>query len=368
MNRRDFIRRSALFPALLAPLPAMAQGNEFSVGMSADLSGPLQNLGRDYFTGAKLAFDQANAAGGGRRIRLIQIDDAGDPARAIANTQKLLASERVDVLFGYTGDAAVSAVAASPVFRQSGRALFAPMSGVDVTNNDRIVFLRATYAEEVATVLARFARIGLASLAIAHTSGPASAAARNAAVALMRERKAPDPMLFTLADDGRNASALARDITNRKPQAIVILADTIAAGLLARELIPRSPGLFVCMISTVDVMTLQQIVGPKDSVGIVVSRVVPDPARATAPIARDFARAAAKMLDEAPSATSFEGYLAARALLAAMQRGTDFGNGFDSRRLRALDLGGWSLDFSRGNRASHYVDTSVISRTGTLSG
>lgn len=368
MNRRDFLRRSALSPALFLPLPALAQGNDFSVGMSADLSGPLQNLGRDYFTGAKLAFDQANSTGSGRRIRLVQLDDAGDPARAIANTQKLLGAERVDVLFGYTGDTTVSAVAASPAFRQSGRALFAPLSGIDVANNDRVIFLRATYAEEVATVLARFARIGLSSLAIAHTGEPASAAARDAAIALMRERKAPDPMLFTLTNDGRNAVALAKDIAGRRPQAIVILADTIAAGLLARELIPRSPGLFVCMISTVDVTTLQQIVGPKAAVGIVVSRVVPDPARATAPIARDFTRAAAKLLDEAPSATSFEGYLAARALLASMQRGVDFGNGFDARRLRSLDLGGWALDFSRGNRASHYVDTSVISRTGTLAG
>ncbi|MFT4172387.1 MAG: ABC transporter substrate-binding protein [Rhodocyclaceae bacterium] len=371
MNRRRFLGHATAAVALPALTfrtdIALAQARaEYVIGQSVDLSGPAQNMGRDYFTGAKLAFDQTTDKA--RRYRLVQLDDGGDPARTAANIDTLLRETRANILFGFTGDASVEAVARHRGFAQSNALLFAPMSGAhQYADNPRMVFLRATYAEEIATLLGRFARLGLTSLAIAHAENGAGPIARDAALALLRERKAPTPARFVLGRDGNDAVAVAGRIAQARPQAVVILADTVSASVLAREVVPRCPGTFVCVTSTTDIGSLQQIVGPRHAVGIVVSRVVPD-VRDTAPVVREFARAQAKLFDETPSCAALEGYLAARTLIAALQRGWGATAQDDARRLRSLDLGGWTADFSAGNRTTHYVDTSVISKTGTLVG
>jgi branched-chain amino acid transport system substrate-binding protein len=371
MDRRRFLGHAATAMALPALTfrtdIALAQARtEYIIGQSVDLSGPAQNLGRDYFTGAKLAFDQFSDKA--RRFRLVQLDDASDPTRTATNVDMLLREARANILFGFTGDASVEVVARHRTFTQSNALLFAPMSGAhQYADNARIVFLRATYAEEIATLLGRFARLGLTSLAIAHTDNGAGPIARDAALALLRERKAPTPARFVLSRDGSDATAVAARIAQARPQAIVILADNISASVLAREVVPRCPGTFVCVTSTTDISTLQQIVGPRNAAGIVVSRVVPD-VRDTAPIVREFLRTQAKLFDEAPSCAALEGYLAARTLIAALQRGWGGTAQDDIRRLRSVDLGGWTADFSVGNRATHYVDTSVISKSGALVG
>ena len=81
MNRRNFLTSAIYSAALLTlpSLPARAQdgSRRIVIGQTADLSGSMQNIGRDYFTGAKLVFDQANAGSGPSfgHIRFVQIDD-----------------------------------------------------------------------------------------------------------------------------------------------------------------------------------------------------------------------------------------------------------------------------------------------------
>lgn len=375
MNRRNFLVSASLMAAsLLAPSRAYPQRSrsEFVVGQSVDLSGPLQTLGRDYFTGAKIAFDVANAGGGtaGRKWRLIQLDDGGEPAQAIDNATKLIGEHRADVLFGFTGDACVEAVLASPKFRSAGRLLFAPMSGISQhTDEGRALYIRATYAEEVAAMFGQFAAGRMSNFAIIHTTSATSLASRDASVALLRARNLPEPQLLTLKDDGSNAKTLATSISRTPPQAVVILADTITAALLARELKPRAPGLMIGVTSSVDATALQQILGAEQSFGLIVSRVVPNPNKGTEKVVREFAKALLKYMDEAPTAASLEGYMAARSLIEIARRSPDnVGTPQSLQGLRNLDLGGWSLGFGNGERASRYVDTSMIARKGGMLG
>ncbi|GAB4062757.1 ABC transporter substrate-binding protein [Uliginosibacterium sediminicola] len=376
MNRRQFLASGALLSAaLLRPQLAQAQRGrgEIVVGQSVDLSGGQQNMGRDYFTGAKIAFDQANAAGGtaGRRWRHIALDDGGLPATAVSNTSRLLKENRADLLFGFTNDECVDAVLRSRDFIAADRALFAPMSGLDLARgHERAVYLRASYAQEIAVILGRFAEVRLSAFAIAHTPGASSLATRDAALSLLRQQGTPAPQLLQLAADGSNATALATRLASNAPQAVVILADTVAAALLAKELRQRLPGLFVCVTSSVDATAVQQLLG-KEAAGVIVSRVVPNATQGTEPVVREFSRALGKYLDEPPTAASLEGYLAARALIAAQQRlgEAQLINAPGSlRSLNVLDLGGWKIDFAHSERGSRYVDTSVISRKGGLLG
>lgn len=375
MNRRSFLAGSVLLPAAYL-LPSVAQAqrsrSEIVIGQSLDLSGPLQNTGRDYFTGAKIAFDDANANGGigGRKIRLLQLDDGAQPQRAVDNVKKLVQDERVDLLFGMTSDACVDAILKSPAFTASNHLLFAPMSGVDSpAGKERAVYLRASYAEEMATVMERFFRIGWTSLGIAHTATPSSIASRDAAIAMLRERSAAEPRVYAIDENGANAAKVATAISQKPPQAIVVLGDTIPAALFARELMPRNPGMQICLMSSVNVQSLQEMLGTKHAAGIMVSRVTPEAARGLTMVSRDYTRTLNKYLDEAPNAAGMEGFIAARTLLAVLRQSGASPADLDMatlRNVRTVNLGGWTADFRSGNRAAHYVDTAIIAKDGSL--
>ncbi|MEC5388272.1 ABC transporter substrate-binding protein [Uliginosibacterium sp. H3] len=375
MNRRKFLISSTQGSAALLSsfnLTAQQPRSEIIVGQSVDLSGPLQNLGRDYFTGAKLAFDQVNASGGtaGRKWRFIQIDDGAVPAQAVSNVSRLLTQDRADILFGFTSDACVEAVLAAPAFKASGRLLFAPMSGLASSGaGDRVVYVRATYAEELLAMFRQFSAGNMSTVTIAHTPAPASLATRNAAMDLLRKHNIPLPSLVTLKDDGSNAAALASGIGRTPPQALVIIADTIPAALLARELRGRAPGMMIGMTSAVDATALQQILGAELSFGLLLSRVVPNPHKGTERVVREFSRVLTKYLDEAPTAASLEGYIAGRALIETVRRsGNATGTPALLQGMRSLDLGGWELAFGNDERTSHRVDISMITRSGALLG
>jgi ABC-type branched-subunit amino acid transport system substrate-binding protein len=379
MNRRNFLR-SSLLPlsgSILAGLPgiAHAQGTPLVIGQSVDLSGPTQGLGRDYFTGAKVCFDQTNASGGinGRTLRLQQLDDAGQPARTVANVAKLLNDERADVLFGFTTDACITAAIKSPAFAASDRLLFAPMTGSDLSqDSERVFYLRATYGEEIAAILSTFRGAGLKSFAIAHSGTATGLSARDAAMRLLQQRGIAAPALFQLEAAPQQLAKTAEAIIRQKPQAIAILADTIPTALLARELRLRDPGLFVCATSSVDPGVYRELIGPELAAGTVFSRVVPDPIRSTEPIAREFAKAFDRYFDETPTAANLEGYMAARALVAALKRSAPSTTSSKLlgaiRGLHSADLAGWKVDLSNGNRGVRYVDTSVVTKNGLMTG
>jgi ABC-type branched-subunit amino acid transport system substrate-binding protein len=107
-----------------APLASAAQGvSERTVvlGQSAPLSGSAQASGEEIRNGALAYLKVLNDAGGvhSRRIELATLDDAGEPSRALANTQRLVEQLRVFALLAYpessvTREVLARAWAASP--------------------------------------------------------------------------------------------------------------------------------------------------------------------------------------------------------------------------------------------------------------
>ncbi|MYB52461.1 MAG: ABC transporter substrate-binding protein, partial [Acidobacteriia bacterium] len=104
----------------LAAGAAFAQGpgaGEETVlfGQSAPLSGPAQQLGSDVRAGILAAFAEANRKGGvqGRKLELLSLDDAYEPASTLANTESLIEEHNVFALIGSVGTP--TAVVAVPV-------------------------------------------------------------------------------------------------------------------------------------------------------------------------------------------------------------------------------------------------------------
>ncbi|MGE0799586.1 MAG: ABC transporter substrate-binding protein [Lautropia sp.] len=90
-----------------AAAPAFA---ELTVGVSLALTGPGSALGIP----VKNGFDLWPAEVGGEKVKLIILDDTGDPSQATRNARKFTTEDKVDVMLGSTqtpGGMAVSAVA-----------------------------------------------------------------------------------------------------------------------------------------------------------------------------------------------------------------------------------------------------------------
>jgi branched-chain amino acid transport system substrate-binding protein len=374
MNRRMFLGSSLAASLSLLPVSGRAQDAPgrrlIVVGQTADLSGGMQNIGRDYFTGAKLAFDQANASDalGGRRIKFIGLDDGCDPGRAVANAKRLIDDERVDLLFGLTAESCVEAVANSAAFKDSSIEIFAPVSGVDhLAAKGRVTYLRPGSAEEMVEIVAKFSRLSLMRMAFVHAASPSMLAVRDAALAGLKARGLTLPRTYVLKESAGNAQALVSTMASDQTQAVVIMADSISAALLVKQLRPRLPTIFICLGSTVDVTSVQQLVGAQLANGLMVSRVVPDPANSLIPVVTSFQRALSKYMDEAPTSAGLEGYIAAQALLAVLRKAENPRQLLSAaqRRVGVFDAGGWKVNFAN-SRAVEKVEMAMLTRDGKL--
>lgn len=108
---------------LAAGLASTAWSADLKVGFVTSLSGPGSSIGIPYAKGIQAAAAFKPEVGG-RKIQLIQLDDASDPSTAARNARKLIDDEKVDVLIGTSGVPGSMAIAA--VARESKT----PMIGI----------------------------------------------------------------------------------------------------------------------------------------------------------------------------------------------------------------------------------------------
>jgi branched-chain amino acid transport system substrate-binding protein len=120
MNRHMISRRSVLLGGaalsgfVAAPAIVRAQAAEIAVGFVTGQTGPGASIGIPYSRGIAASMAYLDTIDG-HKIRLIQMDDGGDPSASTRNARKLVEEEKVDLLIGTSGlpgSVAMAAVAA----------------------------------------------------------------------------------------------------------------------------------------------------------------------------------------------------------------------------------------------------------------
>ena len=81
------------------------------MGFITSLSGPVSSLGIPYEKGMKAAVAYKSELNG-RKIQLVQLDDASDPSTAARNARKMIDEDKVDVIIGTAGSPGALAIAA----------------------------------------------------------------------------------------------------------------------------------------------------------------------------------------------------------------------------------------------------------------
>jgi branched-chain amino acid transport system substrate-binding protein len=157
------------------------------LGTLVPLTGRSSHSGESMLSAARLAVDEANAAGGvlGMRVELVAEDDACDPGTAVAAAQTLVKKDVAVSVGGYCSSAVVPTL---KIFRSAGvPMIIAQANSTDLIKPryDNVFLLCGTVADEAEFAVARMRRLGGTRLAVVHdgTSFPMTLAESTVAAA-----------------------------------------------------------------------------------------------------------------------------------------------------------------------------------------
>ena len=340
-------------------------------GQSAAFSGPAAELGRGMRLGIQAAFKEANDAGGvhGRRLELVTVDDGYEPEAAITNTRRLIEDEGVFALVGGVGTP--TSRSAVPVAEEAGVPYIAPFTGAGFLRDEpHVINLRASYAQETEEMVERLTRdLGIERIAVViqnDSFGRAGLAGVRAAF----DRRGMEAVAIGVYP--RNTTAVKTalvDIEVGRPEAVIIVgAYQPVASLIAWA---RHIGLdpVFMTLSFVGSNALAEELGPRGA-GVYVTQVVPFPSARNSRVATAYRRALRAHTTAAePGFVSFEGYLAGRLVIEALERcGTTVDRDRFIEVLRSagsIDLNGFRLAFGEDdNQGSDAVFLTVIDERG----
>ena len=343
-------------------------------GQSAAFSGPAQELGKNMRIGIEAAFQEANTQGGvhGRQLILLSLDDAYEPEAAIANTQRLIEKEGVFALIGAVGTP--TSRSATPIAERAGVPYIAPFTGAAFLREARwksVINLRASYNQETEAMVARLTTdLGIKRIAVMYQDDSFGRAGyRGVRQAL--ERRSMEPVAIGVYP--RNTTAVKTGLLNlhsANPDAVILIgAYQPVATLIAWA---RHTGLdpVFMTISFVGSNALAKELG-RAGAGVFVTQVVPFPTDEIPRVGIAYRRALAIHAPEAtPGFVSYEGYLAGRLAITALERcGREVDRAGFLKSLRStdtIDLDGFELLYGENdNQGSDAVFLTVIGTDGS---
>lgn len=124
------LRTTLIAAAMLSATQAMAEDQApLKVGLMLPATGTFAMLGTAIENGFKLQVEENGGKLGGRTVEYVKVDDESDPAKATDNVNKLIKSEKVDVLVGTVHSGVAAAMAKTA--KETGTLLVVPNAGAD---------------------------------------------------------------------------------------------------------------------------------------------------------------------------------------------------------------------------------------------
>ncbi len=363
----------AALPASPAAAAPGVSPQRILFGQSAALSGPARELGESMRVGIEAAFRAVNERGGvhGRRLALSVLDDAYEPEAAIANTRRLIEEEKVFALIGAVGTP--TSRSATPVAAAAGVPYIAPFTGAAFLRDPKwknVINLRASYFQETEEMVEHLIQdLGIYRIAVLYQDDSFGRAGYRG---VRRALKRRDLEMAAIGVYPRNTTAVKTallDLRRANPGAVILIgAYKPVAALIAWARHTNFKPIFMT-ISFVGGNALVRELGLAGH-GVFVTQVVPFPATNDLPVAAAYRQALkAHAPDAAPGFVSFEGYLAGRLAIFALElcgpkpdRACFLGG---LRRAAVVDLDGFRLRYGKNdNQGSDAVFLTVIGKDG----
>lgn len=350
------------------------------LGQSAKLSGSAGTFsGRQYRDGLMLAFGAANRAGGvhGRRIELVTLDDQNEATKARDNTRTLIEDKRVFALVGYTFTNPVRA--ALPLLQAAKVPLVGAYTGSPelYDGSQPLVFAtRASFADELAAIIRHIETIGYDKVAMVHYTTALGVQLRDDVSEQLKRTSrslvASGGMQINAPDYMAAARGAVQALAEQCPKLVILgVSGRDAAAVVQSMAASRCPPAQFIARNLVDLGLLQQTLG-EAARGVIITQVVPNPARGAHPLVAEY-RSLLKRRDPQaqPDFTEFEGYIAGRFVVMALQRaGRELDRAAFVRALESVVLDGpdhFRVQFGAGRRAgSRYTNIVMISDKGRV--
>ncbi|MDP1740147.1 ABC transporter substrate-binding protein [Polaromonas sp.] len=361
--------------ALLALAGNPLFAREIVVAQVAPFGGPLAVSGRDFNLGAMIAFDEVNAAGGigGNRLRLISRDDGYRSADTAQHVGQLLEQDDPIALIGMWGAENIDAVVEKGLLANAGLPVVGVRSGVAaLRKNANLFHVRASYRDEVQRILDQIRTMGSTRIAVVYEDDGFGREAWADVQEMLAKRALKPAAVAVQPKNSLKVDSAVALIAQAEPQAVLLVANTPVAAAIIKGLRAKNSPSFIFATSTVDAEQLVSQLGAAAG-GVAVAQSVPNPYKATVPIAREFQnRVKALGIDAARgNFASLEGYIAARVVAEGLRRAgkdasrTGLARGLES--MRRFNMGGFVVDFAPGqHEGSRYVDLSLIGTDGRI--
>lgn len=358
----------------LAGLPAQAQPaaagkGDILIGRTTALSGGMAPFLEPIHEGQDAAIDDANAKGGigGRKIRLVSLDDGFDPRRALENTRQLSEKDGVLALFGVSGTSQVMALL--PYLAQAKLPLIGVYTGSPAIRAQQHSYLfttRASYADELVKIVRNLVAVQSSRIAVAYENNDFGKLLLPLVEKTIAAEGATLVGTHALASSGEDATDAAKALATHKPTAVLLVAagPPVVAYVRANR---AHLGVPVYTLSLGAGTAVLKALGD-DARGLAVARTGPPPNKPTMALTRDF-QASMKRRDKPVDYDRYTGYMDARVLIEGLRAAgpgvtrASLAQAMES--LGTLDLGGFGYQFSAQNHhGSNYVDIAVVGSGG----
>ncbi|MCW7539404.1 ABC transporter substrate-binding protein [Aquabacterium sp. A7-Y] len=369
-----------MLPALRRSLLAVAVGAaagaahaDIVVAQVAPFSGPQAVTGRAIHAGAKLYIDAVNARGGvrGQRIKLVTRDDAQKPEETVRLVKEVLQQEAPVALIGTVGTSNLEALARDGVLDKYRVSMVGAVSGAaSVAQSRSLRVVKASYHDEIDSLFSKLSQLGLKRVGVVFqddglgkdVNAGVDKAARRYGITLVSSTGYP-----------RNTTDVTPAVNNMLkagPQVIFLGATTAAAVQFVKQYGAAGGQATMYGMSIIDTEALLKTLGPDRARGYAFSVVLPLSSKPDREVVREYLRLSEAGQYPDLSARSMEGFIAAKALVKALEKTPRPSAESVTAALDAaaeLDLGGYRLDFSKADRSgSRYVDFAMIGDGGRI--
>jgi branched-chain amino acid transport system substrate-binding protein len=325
--------------------------------------------------GAQAYFDKVNAEGGlkSRKIEFFKLDDKFNPDEFAK--QLLVAADKKPVaLISPIGSATILKSLKEGLFDKVNLVIVNAIPGSEAVRSagyKHMFHVRAGDAKQIEKILRHASSTGLNKIHVLHQDLPIGISGLAVAKSLApkfnveivgQQAKADEPSL-------KEAAKLVFGAT---PQAILVVGTPkFAADAVTQT---RKAG-FKSSIFTLSYMPaglLTKLAGEADARGVGISQTFPNPNGKHIPLQKQFQETMMQYSPDTKVYTSFhlEGYLSARTLVNALKLTN--GNPTTEQLSQAMrsmgqqDFGGYTVDFSKSNSGSDFVDIGVVTVGGKL--
>jgi branched-chain amino acid transport system substrate-binding protein len=318
----------------------------------------------------------ANAAGGvrGHKIDFFSLDDRYSGPGFVEQFNKAMEKKPL-ALLSPIGSDALSTMYKDKLLDKSDVVIMNVIPGAESLRNPghpRVFHIRAGDKQQIEKIVHTARTLGTSRLAVLYqdlvigTSGwsVAETAAKADGMEIQGVKTKPDPA---------SLAAAAEQVKKLDSQSVLVVGAPrfMADGVAALRKAGMSQTLYV--LSYVPAGLLVKLAGPEGARGVGISQTFPNPNGIVLPLQRDFQAAMKAAHPEIKHYSPFhlEGYLSARVVVEALRRSKerDLTPAALERALHAageMDMGGFRVDFSKGNVGSHWVDIGVVNAEGRI--